>query len=78
MFASVRAGFIECRWSSLLWSAMALIVASVPVAAFAAIELPASKQELAALGREHRTAWDLYKAFEQQADGGEGQDEGDR
>ena len=34
---------------------------------FAAIELPADKAALIELGKEHRTAWDLYKAFEGQA-----------
>lgn len=40
-------------------------------AAFAAIELPTDKGALIELGREHRTAWDLYKAFETQAGGGQ-------
>ena len=39
--------------------------------AFAAIELPADKAALIALGKEHRTAWDLYKAFETEAKGGQ-------
>ena len=38
---------------------------------FAAIQLPTEKAALIALGEQHRTAWDLYKAFEQQADGGQ-------
>jgi hypothetical protein len=38
---------------------------------FAAIELPADKAGLIALGEEHRTAWDLYKEFERQANGGQ-------
>ena len=33
--------------------------------------LPASKEQMTELGRQHRTAWELYKAFEQQADGGQ-------
>jgi len=41
------------------------------VAAFAAIELPADKPALIELGKQHRTAWDLYKAFEAQANGGQ-------
>ena len=36
----------------------------------AEIELPAGKEPLIELGRQHRTAWDLYKAFEEQAEGG--------
>src|SRR5262249_49802129 len=43
----------------------------VPTAARAALNLPASKAEMAALGRTHRTAWDLYKDFEKQANGGQ-------
>jgi hypothetical protein len=39
-------------------------------ASFAAIELPADKAALIALGEQHRTSWDLYKAFEAQANGG--------
>lgn len=41
------------------------------VAAFAAIELPADKPALIELGKQHRTAWELYKAFEAQASGGQ-------
>ena len=39
-------------------------------AAFAAIELPTDKAALIALGKEHRTAEDLYKAFQTAANGG--------
>ena len=46
-------------------------LAALPVAALAAVQLPASKEQLAALGREHRTASDLYQAFSRQADGGQ-------
>lgn len=45
------------------------LVASI--AAFAAIELPTEKPALIELGKQHRTAWDLYKAFEAQANGGQ-------
>ena len=45
---------------------------TLPAAAsFAAIELPTEKAALIALGEQHRTAWDLYKAFEAQANGGQ-------
>jgi hypothetical protein len=40
-------------------------------AGFAAIELPADKAGLIALGKQHRTSWDLYKALERQANGGQ-------
>ncbi len=49
-------------------AALGLLTAA---ASFAAIELPADKAALIALGEQHRTAWDLYKALEQQADGGQ-------
>src|SRR5699024_5861597 len=39
--------------------------------ALAAIDLPASKEQMAELGRKHATAWDLYKDFEKQAGGGQ-------
>ena len=39
-------------------------------AAFAAIELPDSKEQMTSSGSQHRTAWDLYKAFEEQAENG--------
>jgi hypothetical protein len=51
--------------------AAAVFVAASAGVSSAAINLPATKAELTALGREHRTAWDLYKAFEQQANGGQ-------
>ena len=43
----------------------------VPTAASAAVSLPATKAELTALGKTHKTAWDLYKDFEKQANGGQ-------
>jgi hypothetical protein len=60
--------------ASVRWS---FVAAAVAVSGFgagsvnAAIELPEDKEALIALGREHRTAWDLYKAFEEQAGGGQ-------
>jgi hypothetical protein len=36
----------------------------------AAVRLPATKAETIELARQHRTACDLYKAFERQANGG--------
>jgi hypothetical protein len=62
MVASGRSSFV----------AAAFVVSSLASAAVdAAIELPTDKEALIALGREHRTAWDLYKAFEAQAGGGQ-------
>jgi hypothetical protein len=43
----------------------------VPKPASAAVSLPATKAELTALGRTHKSAWDLYKDFEKQANGGQ-------
>jgi hypothetical protein len=40
-------------------------------ASFAAIQLPTEKAALIALGEQHRTAWDLYKDFQAQANGGQ-------
>ena len=40
-------------------------------ASFAAIQLPTEKAALIALGEQHRTAWDLYKDFQSQANGGQ-------
>lgn len=48
-----------------------LVLGVASFAADAAIELPDDKAQLIELGREHRTAWDLYKAFEAQANGGQ-------
>jgi hypothetical protein len=42
----------------------------VALAASAAIELPGSKEQMIELGRQHRTASDLYKELERQAGGG--------
>jgi hypothetical protein len=44
---------------------------AVATASFAAIQLPADKAALIALGTQHRTASDLYKAFSTQANGGQ-------
>jgi hypothetical protein len=52
------------------FAATAIVCGSLPGAVLAAIKLPATKAEMTELGRQHRTAWDLYKAFEQQAGGG--------
>lgn len=51
----------------------ATVVAAVAYlsSALAAVELPESKEGLIALGKQHRTAFDLYKAFEAQANGGQ-------
>ena len=49
-------------------AALGLLTAA---ASFAAIELPAEKAALIALGEQHRTASDLYKAFSGQANGGQ-------
>ncbi len=49
-------------------AALGLLTAA---ASFAAIELPTEKAALIALGEQHRTAWDLYKAFSDQANGGQ-------
>ncbi len=51
--------------------AVALLGVGTTVASFAAIQLPADKPALIALGVQHKTAWDLYKAFQQQANGGQ-------
>ena len=51
-------------------TAMIVLSAAASASALAAIRLPATKAEMIELGRQHRTAWDLYKAFEQQANGG--------
>lgn len=52
-------------------AALVVAAAAYATAAFAAIELPADKAGLVALGKEHRTAFELYKAFERQANGGQ-------
>lgn len=46
-------------------------LAAISASAFAAIDLPASKEQLTELGRQHRTALDLYRDFEKQAGGGQ-------
>jgi hypothetical protein len=59
-----------------LVSAAAIVVAVVvacgvvPANVLAAVRLPTTKAELTELGRQHRTAWDLYKALQEQANGG--------
>src|SRR5690554_3723272 len=42
----------------------------IGASSWAAIDLPDTKEGMIAPGREHRTAWDLYKAFEAQAENG--------
>ncbi len=64
MFAIVPATRVVAQCSLAL-------LAAASTAAFAAIDLPESKEQLTELGRQHRTAWELYKAFEEQADGGQ-------
>jgi hypothetical protein len=49
-------------------AAIAMLTAA---ASFAAIDLPTEKAALIALGEKHRTAWDLYKELERQANGGQ-------
>ena len=68
MFANVR-----CRsWCALLSRVGVAALGTLTAAAsFAAIELPTDKAALIALGEKHRTAWDLYKDFEQKAKGGQ-------
>src|SRR5262245_23082555 len=63
-------GSIRSRrlWARVVALAFGMLTAA---SALAAIELPADKAALIALGKEHRTAWDLYKAFETQAKGGQ-------
>jgi len=46
-------------------------LAAISASALAAVELPATKEQGAEIGRQHRTAWDLYKDFEKQAAGGQ-------
>jgi hypothetical protein len=57
-----------------IWVVVAAVLAglctALPVSVRAAIKLPATKAEMAELGRQHRTAWDLYKAFRDEAKGG--------
>lgn len=67
MSASIRCRSF-CALSRLGVAALGMLTAA---ASFAAIELPTEKAELIALGEQHRTAWDLYKAFEAQANGGQ-------
>jgi hypothetical protein len=51
--------------------AAAALATCMPKPALAAVSLPATKAEMTALGRTHRTAWDLYKDFQGQANGGQ-------
>jgi len=59
------------RFSSLAIVAAAALAASVAPGARGAVRLPATKAEMTALGREHRTASGLYSDFEKQANGGQ-------
>lgn len=68
MSANVRRSLL-CRL--LAKSAVATLGVLTAAASFAAIQLPADKPALIALGKQHRTSWDLYKAFEAQANGGQ-------
>jgi hypothetical protein len=51
-------------------AAMLVVWVGVPASVLAAIRLPATKAEMTELGRQHRTASELYKALRQQASGG--------
>jgi hypothetical protein len=64
---------ISCRLRSRLLAKLAVAALGTVVAAasFAAIELPTEKSALIALGVQHKTAWDLYKALQAQANGGQ-------
>ena len=68
MIANVRRG---SSYALLFKGLVATFAALAAASSFAAIELPDEKAGLIALGEEHRTAWDLYKAFEAQANGGQ-------
>jgi hypothetical protein len=52
-------------------AAVAVLGVSAAAASFAAIQLPTDKAGLIALGVQHKTSWDLYKALERQANGGQ-------
>ena len=54
----------------LLSAAAAIAAVATTTVSFAAIELPVEKTGLIELGRQHRTAFALYKAFATQANGG--------
>jgi hypothetical protein len=58
----------QVRLKSICVKAVVVSWSFAPAVVVAAIELPTDKQQLSALGRQHRTAWDLYKAFEAQAE----------
>jgi hypothetical protein len=51
-------------------TAMIVLCGAVPASVLSAVRLPATKAEMIELECQHRTAWDLYKAFEQQANRG--------
>ena len=68
MSASVRCRSVCALLSRVGVAALATLTV---VPSFAAIELPAEKAALIALGEQHRTAWELYKAFSSQASGGQ-------
>jgi hypothetical protein len=57
------------RPSFLSVAAFVVLCGAVPGSVLAAIRLPATKPETIEIGRQHRTAWELYKAFEKQANG---------
>jgi hypothetical protein len=68
MSTSVRR---SCFYRLLAKSTVAAVGVLAAAASFAAIQLPADKAALIALGEQHRTASDLYKAFSTQANGGQ-------
>jgi hypothetical protein len=56
--------------SRVTWLA-GVALAAVAGNALAAVELPATKEQGAEIGRKHASAWELYKDFEKQAGGGQ-------
>jgi hypothetical protein len=68
MAVLVRYVRIRRVWAAIAAATLGILMAG---AALAAIQLPTDKAALIELGKEHRTAWDLYKAFEAQASGGQ-------
>src|ERR1700741_394125 len=68
MSATVRCSSFCAFLPRIAGAALGLLTAA---ASFAAIELPTEKAALIALGEQHRTALDLYKAFSAQANGGQ-------
>jgi hypothetical protein len=55
---------------ALLSAVTAIAAVATTSVSFAAIKLPADKAGLIELGRQHRTAFELYKAFAAEANGG--------